>query len=42
MNKQQLDKIYLMTNSEKISSDSYYLNRLTFLWGEECLDLDED
>ncbi len=42
MNQQQLDQIYLMSNSEKMSSDSYYLNRLTSLWGEEYLDLDED
>ena len=42
MNNQELNQIYLMTESEKVSSDSYYLNRLTSLWGEECFDFNED
>ncbi|MDJ0508037.1 MAG: hypothetical protein QNJ64_02095 [Crocosphaera sp.] len=42
MNKQQLNQIYFMDEQEQISADSYYLNRLTSLWGEEYLDLDKD
>ncbi|MGK7940475.1 MAG: hypothetical protein AB4062_10080 [Crocosphaera sp.] len=42
MNKQQLNEIYFIAEQEKRSSDSYYLNRLTSLWGEDCFDLEKE
>ena len=37
MNHQQRNSLYSVAEQEKMSSDIYYLNRLTALWGEDCL-----
>ncbi|MDJ0508558.1 MAG: hypothetical protein QNJ64_04785 [Crocosphaera sp.] len=36
MNHQQCNQFYSVAEQEKMSSDIYYLNRLTALWGEDC------
>ena len=41
MNKQQIDELYPFCEAQETSSDSYYLIRLTALWGEDCWDLEE-
>ncbi len=42
MKDSQVKEFYPFLSSQEEDNDNYYLMRLTQLWGEDCLDFDEE